>query len=250
MRDHINIFDIRINKESAQSALRKVERFILSGHSHKVYIANAHTLNIAYEDPYYKSVLKSADFILNDGTGLNWAAKRAGDGFLDNLVGTDFVPKLCEAYSEKGYGFYFLGAHQGIAELAAKKLKESCPALRIVGFHHGYFSKDENQQIIDAINNSYAHVLLVGFGNPKQEIWIHENIANLNVGVAIGVGAFFDYHSGRLRRAPKWMLRYGMEWIFRLSAEPRRLWKRYVMGNPKFIFRVLRYYRFSGNGKS
>jgi len=238
MDGFISLLDVVINKCTAEDAIKKIEGFLHLQEPHQVFIVNAHTLNLAWENPRYRDILNSADLVLNDGVGLNWAARLFGDSFLENLVGTDFIPKLMAEFQKKGYSFYFLGSRPGVAERAAHNLRRKFPNLRILGTHHGYFGPEEEGQIISEINRLKPDILLVGFGNPLQEEWIHRNFKSLNARVSIGVGAFFDYMSGRVRRAPRWMLDHGMEWVFRLLVEPKRLWRRYLVGNPKFIFRV------------
>jgi N-acetylglucosaminyldiphosphoundecaprenol N-acetyl-beta-D-mannosaminyltransferase len=203
-------------------------------------LANAHTLNIAFENKSYANILKKANLILRDGSGISWAAEKKGVHPKYNFVGTDFIPEFCKITSEKVYRIFLLGARPGIAELAAKSLSAKAPGIKITGCHHGYFSKDKEKHIIDIINNSKSDILLVAFGNPKQEIWIVKNLSHLKVPVCIGVGALFDYLSGNVKRAPRWMIHLGIEWIFRLFIEPKRLWKRYLIGNPKFVYRVYR----------
>lgn len=238
MEGFISILDVVINRCTAEGAIKRIEGFLHLQEPHQVFIVNAHTLNLAWENPRYRDILNSADLVLNDGVGLNWAARLFGDPFPENLVGTDFIPRLMGEFQEKGYSFYFLGSPPGVAEKAAHNLRGRFPRLRILGAHHGYFAPEEEKQVISEINRLNPDILLVGLGNPFQEEWIHRNFKSLNVKVSIGVGAFFDYMSGRVRRAPRWMLNNGMEWVFRLLVEPKRLWRRYLVGNPKFIFRV------------
>ena len=127
-----------------------------------------------------------------------------------------------------------------MAEAARQRLEALVPDVVVTGHHHGYFDDDQSAQIIDTINATRSDILLVAMGNPKQEQWIARHLDRLNVPVSIGVGALFDYLSGRVTRAPRWMLDLGLEWIFRLLLEPGRMWKRYLIGNIKFILRMLR----------
>jgi N-acetylglucosaminyldiphosphoundecaprenol N-acetyl-beta-D-mannosaminyltransferase len=137
---------------------------------------------------------------------------------------------------------FFLGTQQPIVEKAARVLKESYPDLKILGVHNGFFDKEpkslENEEVLSRINSVNPDILVVGFGMPLQEKWIMENLDRLQIKVVIPVGAFFDYLAGETPRAPRWMTDNGLEWLGRLIIEPRRLWKRYVIGNPLFIWRV------------
>ncbi len=235
----VRILDVELACLSAQEAVQRIERLIQEGGSHLVFFANAHTLCLAWEDPAYRSVLNSASLVLNDGTGISWAARRQGVRFQENLVGTDFIPFLCQNVQDRGYRFFLLGARPGVAQAAAQALQERFPLLSIAGTYHGYFSTEENENVLARIREARTDVLLVGMGNPLQERWLHEHLASTGTAVGIGVGALFDYLSGRLKRAPRWMLDRGLEWVWRLAMEPRRLWRRYLIGNWKFIWYVL-----------
>jgi len=205
----------------------------------KVYIANAHTLNLACVDPGFRKVLNQADLLLNDGLGVQIASRAAGKPFFDNLVGTDLTPELCELATHAGISVYLLGGEIGVAERAARGLRNKVAGVQIAGVHHGYLSEGEDTLVVDKINRSGAGIVLVGFGNPLQELWIHRNAPRLLCDVCIGVGGLFDHLSGRLRRAPTWVRRIGMEWAFILIGQPHK-WRRYLLGNPLFLLRLVR----------
>jgi len=239
--EKIDILGVNVEPLTRQDAIIRIEDLIVADAPRSVCIVNAHTLNISWKNEDYRRILDGADLVLNDGSGVSWAARMQDRKFLDNMVGTDFVPALCDHLQEKGRSIFLLGAAPGVAESAASILKARYPGLMIAGSHHGYFTKLEEGEVLDIIRKSDPDVLLVALGNPKQEIWIHENMAKLGVPVSIGVGALFDYLSGRVRRAPRWMLDRGIEWVFRLIVEPKRLWRRYIVGNPLFVIRVIYY---------
>jgi exopolysaccharide biosynthesis WecB/TagA/CpsF family protein len=236
------LFNIPINICRLQEGIALVEELIAAKKPSLVALANAHTLNLAYEHNEYGKVLKNANLVLRDGSGVAWALKKKGVEPLYNFVGTDFIPEFCKSTLNSGYRIFLLGATPGTAQIAGEKLCELAPGIVITGCHHGYIPEDETGQIINYINSTKTDILLVAMGNPKQELWIAENLHRLNVPVSIGVGALFDYLSGSVKRAPQWMIRMGIEWIFRLIIEPKRLCKRYIVGNPKFIIRVYREY--------
>lgn len=240
MNEKVTILGVGIDILSAKEAIVCIEGFIASKKPHLIFIANANTLNLGWRDQGYRKVLNSADLVLNDGAGVSWAAKRQGVSFKGNLVGTDFIPELCAATQDKAYSFFFLGAAPGVADLASRELKRRFPGIRVAGVAQGYLSKEEEEELVGRIRRAQPDILLVGMGNPLQEKWIYEHRQELNAPVMIGVGALFDYLSGSVPRAPQWMLRLGWEWVFRLAIEPRRLWRRYILGNPRFILRVLR----------
>ena len=235
-----SIFGIPLTLCSLDEGVRLIENLVSDKTPQMVVLANAHTLNLAYEQEDYKKVLNAAAVVLRDGTGVSWAVRRKGIPSGHNFVGTDFVPDFCRYTSQKGYRFFFLGSEPGVAEAARKNLESLVPDVVVTGQQHGYFSEDQSAEIIEAINATRSDILLVAMGNPKQEQWIARHLDHLNVPVCIGVGALFDYLSGRVTRAPRWMLDLGLEWIFRLLLEPGRMWKRYLIGNIKFILRMLR----------
>lgn len=240
VNDKVSILGVEIAVCSTGEAVAHIENFISTQKPHSLFIANAHTLNLGWIDPEYRQILNTADLVLNDGAGVSWAARRQGVTFKQNLVGTDFIPRLCALTEEKGYSYFFLGAAPGVAQAAGRELKGRYPGIKVAGVHHGYFSGEEEGEVLQEIRNARPDILLVAMGNPLQEKWIYRHRDELGGAVAIGVGALFDYLSGRVPRAPAWMRHLGCEWLYRLAIEPRRLWRRYVLGNPLFIWRVLR----------
>jgi N-acetylglucosaminyldiphosphoundecaprenol N-acetyl-beta-D-mannosaminyltransferase len=154
------------------------------------------------------------------------------------------APELTAKMEEIAASLFLIGSRTGVAESAAVRLQERYPRLNIVGCAHGFFDKTpgsaENERVVEQINALRPNILLVGFGMPLQEGWLVNNWNQLDVDVGLTVGALFDYLSGELTRAPRWMTNNGLEWLGRLIVEPRRLWQRYLVGNPKFLYRVLR----------
>lgn len=204
---------------------------------------NVYALNLAYEIPWFRSFLNNCQIIFCDGFGVAWAAQILYKVKLVRLTPPDWLPKLANECVKNQYSMFLLGARPGIAKRASEFLSENAPNLVIAGFHHGYFEKAqgsrENENVIEKINQEKPNILLVGFGMPLQEQWIMENIKRLDVGVTLPVGAAFDYLAGSVKRAPSWMTDHGLEWLGRLIIEPRRLWKRYIVGIPVFLWRVI-----------
>lgn len=222
-----------------EEAVARVEAFLASEHTTRhVVLANAHTLNLAAEDAGYRDVLAQAALVLRDGVGVELAARLAGVRPGHNFVGTDFLPALLRRLAARpgGASVFLVGGREGVAARAAEALRE-IPGLRVAGALAGY---GDLAAAAAQVRTAAPDVLLVALGNPAQERWIHNRRDLLGARVAIGVGALFDYLAGRVPRAPDWMLRLRAEWLFRLFVEPRRLWRRYVVGNPRFLLRVLR----------
>jgi exopolysaccharide biosynthesis WecB/TagA/CpsF family protein len=222
---------------SRDEGIGRVREMIESARPHHVVLANAHTLNVAWSDPSYRRVLRDADLVLRDGVGVEMAVRLAGKDPRHNFVGTDFVPALLESLAPTGVRVFLFGAEPGVTERAACALEARAPGAHIVGMAPGY---GDLARVVQQVRAARPDVFLAALGNPLQERWIDEHLDQLDVPVSIGVGALFDYLAGRVPRAPRWMLRARIEWLFRLVVEPRRLWRRYVMGNPRFVWRVLR----------
>jgi exopolysaccharide biosynthesis WecB/TagA/CpsF family protein len=236
--DELRLLGVRFDLLSRTEALGQLMSAFGMGGAWKVYVVNAHTLNLAWKDPSFREVLNEADLLLNDGSGVGVASRMAGRPFPDNLVGTDLVPQLCELAVPRGAGVFLLGGAPGVPERAAERLRKMVPGLLINGARHGYFPEAENGRVVEEINRSGAGILLVAFGNPLQEAWIHRNAPGLRCDVCIGVGGLFDHLAGRLRRAPSWMRRAGIEWVHILMGQPHK-WRRYIIGNPVFLARAV-----------
>lgn len=241
VQDTVDIFGIRIARLTPDEALRRIHALAQRGKPALVAYANAHTLNLAAEDRELKDVLTQCDVVLNDGAGVQLAARLRGAPFPANLNGTDFTPRVLALAAENGWPVYFLGGKPGVAERAAAKLAQRYPGLDIAGTKDGYFDKQKSAEVADEIRRSGAQLLIVALGNPLQEKWLKENLEATGVRLGIGVGAFLDFTAGMVPRAPRWMNKLGVEWLYRLAQEPRRLWRRYVLGNPLFVARAIRY---------
>ncbi len=199
---------------------------------------NPDCLNMAYTNSRYRQVLQQAARVLPDGIGLKIGCRMRGLGLAANVNGTDLFPRLCERAAREGWSLFLLGAQPGVAEQVAQNMQARYPGLLITGVQHGYFTPEEEAGMIDRINASGARVLLVAFGVPRQELWLAEHQAALTPPVRMGVGGLFDFYSGRIPRAPLWLREIGLEWVWRLLQEPGRMWRRYLLGNPLFLYRV------------
>jgi N-acetylglucosaminyldiphosphoundecaprenol N-acetyl-beta-D-mannosaminyltransferase len=218
--------------------------------AHGIYFVNTHTLNTACDEPDYRGVLQSADLVFGDGTGVRWAARLIhGAKLKDNVNGTDLVPLMFSRWADRGLRYYLLGNKPGRIDQAAAHAQRTFPGWTLAGCHHGYLGPDDHAAVIDKINNSGAHLLLVGMGNPKQERWIHEHRAQLKVPLCLATGGLFDYWVGDLVRAPPWVRRLGSEWLSLLIRQPHKA-RRYLLGNPLFLLRVARSRWFGQDKKS
>ncbi|GAB4518254.1 MAG: WecB/TagA/CpsF family glycosyltransferase [Roseibium sp.] len=218
-------------------------RLIQSAVQHRsrldIAICNAHTILTALDDPEYSVVLQEMT-LLNDGVGIGLASRILnGQNFPENLNGTDLVPRLLGDI-EMPMRLYLLGAQEEQLLGAKAHIEATFPQHVVVGHRNGYFDDPEAAGICADINAAEPDLLLVAMGNPRQEVFIVRNRARLDVPVAIGVGALFDFMSGAVVRAPAPVRAAGLEWLFRLLQEPRRLFRRYVIGIPRFLYAILK----------
>lgn len=241
----VTIQNVPISNLNETAFFSIFHEFIKSNETHTIFFANAHVLNVAQTDPGLMQALKEADLVLADGMGLKIAGKVLGQPFKANLNGTDLLPKILSLAAEAGITVFFLGGELGIAEQAKFELQKRIPRLCVVGSHHGFFDDKNVESLIENINMSGADLLLVGLGVPKQEKWIWQFRNKLRPKLLCGVGAFLDFSAGRFPRAPLFMRQIGLEWIFRFYKEPRRLFKRYILGNPIFLGRIIMHRFFS-----
>ena len=236
----LHVLGIDITNTTMTEALDWIEMRIGRQQKSQLFFVNPACLNIASTDHAYRHVLQQADRILADGIGLKIGSRLLNQAVKANVNGTDLFPRLCERAASKGYSLFLLGGQPGVAEKAATAMQERYPGLQIAGTQDGFFTTEQESDVIDRINRSGANILLVGFGAPKQELWLARLQQDLSPYVCMGVGGLFDYYSGRIPRAPAWLREMGLEWLWRLCQEPLRMWKRYLVGNPLFIYRVLR----------
>jgi N-acetylglucosaminyldiphosphoundecaprenol N-acetyl-beta-D-mannosaminyltransferase len=245
--DILDIFGIGILNVSMSEAFTLLEQGILNKEQKRAYFVNADCLNKVFIDTEYYHYLRNNKYVFPDGSGVNLAAKILGNSLKENVNGTDMLPHICDLAQDKGYRVYLLGAAPSVAEEMKEKLVTRYPKLQICGYRDGYFNWEEMAgKVIEEINAVSTDILLVALGAPLQERFIEKYGDLLSAKIILGVGGLFDFYSERIARAPMWMRQIGMEWIFRLIQEPKRMWRRYIIGNPLFIYRV---YRWKKTGK-
>ncbi|ROS01504.1 exopolysaccharide biosynthesis WecB/TagA/CpsF family protein [Sinobacterium caligoides] len=232
------LFGVHIDNVSESEALDWTLQSAATGDKRSAYFANTHLLNNAYQDPSFVEIINSADRVFADGSGVRVAAKHLRQPLQDNINGTDLFPELCRRAEQQGHSIFFLGATQTILDDLVKHIKQQYPNICIAGTQQGYFNHQHCDEVIQRINDSHCRILLVGFGVPLQERWLALNRYRLAVPVTLAVGGLFDFYSGRISRAPKQLRQHGTEWLWRLAMEPKRLWRRYLIGNPLFIYRL------------
>jgi len=250
----IDVLGVGVDPITVDELHAEIARLVRAGKLGLVLNVNAHCLNLCYKDATLRDSLKSADVVFCDGAGVMLAARMLGGRIPARITYAAWIWRLAGFAASEGFSLYFLGARPGVAQEAARRLRERYPGLRIVGVRHGYFDHSagsaENEVVLEEINAAAPDILLVGLGMPLQEHWLTQNRQGLNAGVALSGGAVFDYVSRRVPRGPRILTERGFEWLTRLLHEPRRLWRRYLLGNPLFLLRVLRqlFWRTAGRG--
>ncbi len=228
------LFGLRVSAMTNAEATRVLDAAYTSGDVFKVAFANANTINLTNRLPAFRKSL-SEFLVLNDGIGVDIASYlRFGQRFPQNLNGTDFVPRYLER-SRYAYRVFLLGAEPDVVVEAAQVLQERYPRHAVVGLRHGYFAEADVRKICSEIREARADVVLVALGSPAQETWIAKHGEATGAALLFGVGGLFDFLAGHAVRAPIWMRRIRLEWVYRLVREPRRLWRRYLVGNLAFL---------------
>jgi N-acetylglucosaminyldiphosphoundecaprenol N-acetyl-beta-D-mannosaminyltransferase len=230
------VLGVRVDCMDMGAALAEIERLVEHGGHHLVATVNPEFVMRAQQDREFARVLESADLCLADGVGVVWAARRQGCAISEPVPGVDLIAPLAAMCARRGFRLFLLGAEPGVAADLASRLQAEHPGLQVAS-HPGSTDRSSDAETLKMIRAHGAHVLLVAFGAPKQELWIDRLKDELNVSVAIGVGGAFDYLAGRVPRAPVWMRRAGLEWLHRLVRQPWRARRMVVL--PAYAFKVL-----------
>ena len=234
-----NVLGVRTHALQIADVIAQMERWIRNRDgSHSIAATSMHGIVEAQRDSRFKNVLNATDLIVPDGTPLVWIGRRQGHDLPRRVYGPDLMLAFCEETQARGYRHFFYGGEPAVAGQLAESLKRRFPGIQVAGTYSPPFrplSPSEDDEIVAMISRAAPDVLWVGLGAPKQERWMHEHRNKLNVPVVVGVGAAFDMLSGRHRQAPRWMREHGLEWLFRLLQEPRRLWPRYLIYGTQFV---------------
>lgn len=233
-----NVLGVGVSAVNMRLALETIDRWIAAGERQYVCITGVHGVMESQHDPELRQIHNEAGMVTPDGMPLVWLSKWRGHAHVDRVYGPDLMLALCQHSLDKGYRHYFYGGSEGVPELLAERLAARFPGLEVAGTYSPPFralSEEEDEQIVAAINAARPDVIWVGLSTPKQERWMASHVGRVDAPVMIGVGAAFDFHAGLKRQAPYWMQRSGSEWLFRLMTEPRRLWRRYLKNNPRFV---------------
>lgn len=237
-RERVTIAGVEVDNLTENDALARIDGLVAAGRSHYLTVVNAAKVVAAGRDARLREVLLAADLVTADGMSVVWASRMLGRPLKARVTGIDLFARLVARAADRGWTVYFLGARDDSVAGIVRRFEREYPGLRIAGYRNGYFSAAESAAVADQVRSSGADLLFVAMGSPEQEFWISENLARTGVRFAMGVGGSFDHLSGRARRAPEWMQRAGLEWLYRLLREPRRMWRRYLIGNSVFVWLV------------
>jgi N-acetylglucosaminyldiphosphoundecaprenol N-acetyl-beta-D-mannosaminyltransferase len=233
------VLTTNIHSTNYEDACDRITQWIKTGESRYIVAANVHVVMTGYWDRAYQQVLNKADLVTPDGMPLVWALRLLGSKKQTRVYGPDLMLAWCDRSSNLGYPIYLYGTTAETLENLSTNLKQKFPNLAIAGSYSPPFGNNNQiEEDLNRIQASGAKVVFVGLGCPKQEYWMAQAQGKINV-VMIGVGAAFDFHSGQVAQAPRWMMKLGLEWLYRLIQEPQRLWRRYLINNPSFVILLL-----------
>lgn len=237
MRDRVVVLGVPFDRVDRLGAVRRAAELVRSGGFHLVVTANPELVMAARSSPELQAVVRSASLVVADGIGVVWASRRLGDPLPERVAGVELMEALCGWAAAEGRPVFLLGGRPGVAEAAAQNLVRQFPGLQVAGTHHGYFP-GAGSDVVARVARSGAHLLFCGLGSPRQELWLWAHREGLGVRLAMGVGGSLDVLAGQVRRAPGWVRRAHLEWLYRLVREPWR-WRR-QLALPRFAWAVLR----------
>jgi N-acetylglucosaminyldiphosphoundecaprenol N-acetyl-beta-D-mannosaminyltransferase len=239
----VDVLGVGVSAIDMDRAVAEVTRWIKEREQHYVCITGVHGVMESQRDPELLAIHNGSGLTTPDGMPLVWAGRWAGVAHMRRVYGPDLMLALCALAAERGWSCYFYGAAEGVPELLAERLAARFPGLKVAGMMSPPFrplTPEEDAAVVERINAAAPDLLWVGLSTPKQERWMAAHVGRLAVPVLVGVGAAFDIHAGLLPQAPRWMQTSGLEWLYRLFREPRRLWRRYLRNNPRFILAIIR----------
>jgi N-acetylglucosaminyldiphosphoundecaprenol N-acetyl-beta-D-mannosaminyltransferase len=242
--ERVDVLGIHVSVTNLDHTVDTFAGWIEQGERQVVCVTDMNALLHARADARLTEVYNTSGLTVPDGMPLVWAGKKAGFEEMDRVAGPDLLERVLAESAQRGWTQYFYGGAEGVADELRERFQDRHPALKVVGVEcppYRPLTDAEDAATVARMNEARPDIVWIGLGAPKQERWMADHRERLNATILIGVGAAFDFHTGRLDRAPRWMQRAGLEWSYRLYKEPRRLWKRYVLGIPRFLLGVLRH---------
>lgn len=236
-----SILNTYVDALTLDETIKEVEKIIGRGVPTQHVVVNASKVNLMEVDNELAKIVNDCPLINADGASIVWAAKKLGVPLTERVTGIDLFQELVKLSAEKGYKIYLFGAKEEVVVKVKAIFEERYPGIRIVGYRNGYFTEADEPQIVADMAASGADMMFVAFSSPKKEYWVHKYLDQVGIPFVMGVGGSFDVVAGVTDRAPKWMQDHGLEWFYRFIQEPGRLWKRYIVGNAKFVLLTLKY---------
>jgi N-acetylglucosaminyldiphosphoundecaprenol N-acetyl-beta-D-mannosaminyltransferase len=238
----VDVLGVGVSAVDLTMARDEITRWVEVREQHYVCVTGVHGVMESQRDPELRAIHNCSGLTTPDGMPMVWAGRRAGADWMSRVYGPDLMLAVLERAAERGWKSFLYGGKDGVPELLAERLVQRMPTLKIAGVYSPPFrplTVAEDEEIVARINASGADLVWVGLSTPKQERWMAAHVGRLEAPAMLGVGAAFDFHAGLVPQAPAWMQDGGLEWLYRLSKEPRRLWKRYFRNNPAFIARII-----------
>lgn len=249
MPGRADVLGVGVSAIDMSMALGTIERWIAGGERHYVCVTGVHGVMESQEDEELRHIHNQAGLVTPDGMPLVWLCWLQGLGHVERVYGPDLMLALCARSLTRGYRHFLYGATDAVLDRLEERLLARFPGLRLVGRYAPPFrplTREEDEAVVRLVNEARPDVVWVGLSTPKQERWMAAHVGRLSAAALIGVGAAFDFHAGLKRQAPRWMQRAGLEWLFRLATEPRRLARRYLRNNPRFVARVVKHWLRQG----
>jgi N-acetylglucosaminyldiphosphoundecaprenol N-acetyl-beta-D-mannosaminyltransferase len=236
-----NVLGVGVSPVSRAQATAVIDGWIGAGERQYVCVSGVHGVMESQRDPTLRAIHNGAGMVVPDGMPLVWLSWLRGFRHVERVYGPDLLLSCCGRSLETKYRHFFYGGADGVPERLVERLQARFPGLQVVGAWSPPFrplTPDEDTEAVRRINEARPDIVWVGLSTPKQERWMAEHRGRISAPVLIGIGAAFDFHAGLKRQAPRWMQRSGLEWLFRLGTEPRRLWRRYLRNNPLFVWHI------------
>ncbi len=243
MNPRVNILGVGVSAITPAVALDTIGRWITARERNYVCVTGVHGVMESYRDPALREIHNRAGMVTPDGMPLVWLSRLTGHRRVERVYGPDLMLKVCERSISRGWRHFLYGGAPGVPEKLASRLSAKFSGLQFAGVYSPPFrslTENEDLEIVDQINSSRADIVWVGMSTPKQERWMAAHLGRIDAPVMIGCGAAFDFHAGLKPQAPRWMMRCGLEWLFRMLSEPRRLGPRYLTNNPMFVMLLIR----------
>lgn len=234
MDKRVKFLNTYVDALTMDETLDKIQEYIDNKACVQHVVINAGKVNLMQEDVELTKIINECPLVNADGQSIVWGSKFLGNPLPERVAGIDIFTELVKISAEKGYRPYFFGAKEEVVIEVVRKFKDKYPNLNVAGYRNGYFNEEESRSIAEDINKSEADILFVAFSSPKKEFWIKEQMEIMKVPFAMGVGGSFDVIAGKTKRAPKWMQKRGLEWFYRFIQEPKRMFRRYIVGNIQF----------------